>query len=80
MTIGVGSVDVAQASSATTAYYFAFDKTRAVAVERGARSPRTTRWCATRFAGPIERVRLDLAPDVRPGPGVRRRVLMLIND
>jgi arylsulfatase A-like enzyme len=65
---------------ATTAYYFAFDETCNVGVDRG--SPVTDDYAPVhnRYTGTIHSVRFDLAPQIELGPEVRRRIRMLIND
>jgi arylsulfatase len=65
---------------ATTAYYFAFDETCNVGVDRGA--PVTDDYPPVRnaFTGRIRGVRFELDAEVELGPEVRRRVTSLIND
>jgi arylsulfatase A-like enzyme len=65
---------------ATTAYYFAFDETCNVGVDRGA--PVTDDYPAVHnaFTGTIHRVRFDLDTQVELGPEVRRRMTTLVND
>jgi arylsulfatase len=72
----VGSGDI----PATTAYYFAFDETCNVGVDRG--SPVTDDYAPVHnaFTGRIQRVRYDLDPEVELGPEVRRRMTTLVND
>jgi arylsulfatase len=72
--IGSGEIPV------TTAYYFAFDETCNVGVDRG--SPVTDEYAPVHnaYTGRIHSVRFDLAPQIELGPEVRRRITALIND
>jgi arylsulfatase A-like enzyme len=72
----VGSGDLA----ATTAYYFAFDETCNVGVDRG--SPVTDDYPAVdnAFTGTIHGVRFDLGPEVELTPEARARLTTLVND
>jgi arylsulfatase len=65
---------------ATTAYYFAFDETCNVGVDRG--SPVTDDYPSLHnaFQGEVRGVRFDLGPEKEPGPEVRRRMTCLSND
>ncbi|MEP7089026.1 MAG: arylsulfatase [Nocardioidaceae bacterium] len=74
--VAVGSGSLA----ATTAYYFAFDETLNVGVDRG--SPVTDDYPPLHngFQGTIHSVRFDLDPEVELGPEVRRRVTTLLHD
>jgi arylsulfatase A-like enzyme len=65
---------------ATTAYYFAFDETCNVGVDRG--SPVSDDYAPVhnRYTGTIHSVRFDLAPQIELGPEVRRRITALVND
>ena len=65
---------------ATTAFYFAFDETCNVGVDRG--SPVTDDYPAVHnaFDGTIASVRFDLSHEVELGPEVRRRMTTLVND
>lgn len=74
--VAVGSGSLA----ATTAYYFAFDETLNVGVDRG--SPVTDDYPPLHngFHGTIHSVRFDLDPEVELGPEVRRRVTTLLHD
>jgi arylsulfatase A-like enzyme len=72
--VGVGDIP------ATTAYYFAFDETCNVGVDRG--TPVTDEYPAVhnRFEGAVLGVRFDLGPVAEPGPEARRRMTTLVND
>jgi arylsulfatase len=72
----VGSGELA----ATTAYYFAFDETCNVGVDRG--TPVTDDYPAVRnrFTGTVHGVRFDLGPDMELGPEARRTMAMLVAD
>jgi hypothetical protein len=72
--VGAGVIE------ATTAYYFSFDETCNVGVDRG--TPVTEDYPPVRnhFGGTIHGVRFDLGPAVDPGPEVRRRMTTLLND
>ena len=65
---------------ATTAYYFAFDETTNVGVDRG--SPVTDAYAPVHnaFTGTVHGVRFDLDPEVELGAEVRRRMITLSND
>jgi len=81
VTLSVDRENVASGElPATTAYYFAFDETTNVGVDRG--SPVTNDYAPVRnaYTGTIHGVRFDLDPEVELGPEVRRRMTTLIND
>ena len=75
-----GAAVAGGALAATTAYYFAFDETCNVGVDRG--TPVTDDYPAVHnaFTGTIHGVRFDLHPQVAPAPEVRRRMTTLIKD
>jgi arylsulfatase len=66
--------------AATTAYYFAFDETCNVGVDRG--TPVTDDYPAgsNSFTGTVHGVRFDLGPELELGPDVRRAMATLIAD
>jgi hypothetical protein len=66
--------------AATTAYYFAFDETCNVGVDRG--SPVTDDYPAlhNRFTGTIHGVRFDLGPQTHLSPEQRRRISTQVAD
>src|SRR4051795_7789692 len=66
--------------AATTAYYFAFDETCNVGVDRGTPVPDDYPPVHNGFEGAIHGVRFDLGPLSEPGPEVRRRMTTLVND
>ena len=70
----------ARGIAATTAYYFAFDETFNVGIDRG--SPVVDDYPAVHnaFDGTIASVRFDLSHEVELGPEVRRRMTTLVND
>jgi arylsulfatase A-like enzyme len=81
VTLSVDGADVAAGDlPATTAYYFAFDETLNVGMDRG--SPVTDDYPPVRnaFTGTLHGVRFDLDPAVEVGPEVRRRMTTLVND
>jgi arylsulfatase len=81
VTLSVDGVDVAAGDlPATTAYYFAFDETLNVGMDRG--SPVTDDYPPVRnaFTGTLHGVRFDLDRAVEVGPEVRRRMTTLVND
>jgi arylsulfatase A-like enzyme len=81
VTLSVDGVEVgAGRLPATTAYYFSFDETCNVGVDRG--SPVTDDYPPVRnaFESRLHWVRFDLAPEVELGPEVRRRMSTLVND
>ncbi|MGA8211676.1 MAG: arylsulfatase [Nocardioidaceae bacterium] len=81
VTLLVDDAEVATGSvPATTAYYFAFDETLNVGVDRG--SPVVDDYPAVRnaFTGTIHRVRFDLAPEAELSPEIHRRMTTLSND
>ena len=81
VTLAVDGRDVGSGEiPATTAYYFAFDETCNVGVDRGSPVTDDYRPVHNRYSGTIHSVRFDLAPQIELGPEVRRRIRMLIND
>jgi arylsulfatase len=65
---------------ATTAFYFAFDETFNVGVDRGTPVSDDYRPVHNRFSGVIRQVRFDLAPEDPLEVDVRRRVTTLASD
>ena len=81
VTLSVDGTEVAAGEiPATTAYYFAFDETCNVGVDRG--SPVTDDYAPVRnaFGGRIHSVRFDLDPEVGLPDDVRRRMATLAHD
>ena len=66
--------------AATTAYYFSFDETFNVGVDRGTPVTDDYRPVRNAFTGTIRRVRVDLAPQAPLGAAARQRVTTLTHD
>ena len=81
VTLSVDGTEVAAGEiPATTAYYFAFDETCNVGVDRG--TPVTDDYAPVHnaFGGRIHSVRFDLDPEVGLPDDVRRRMATLAHD
>ena len=72
--VGAGGLE------ATTAFYFSFDETFNIGVDRGTPVTDDYRPVHNRYPGTIRRVRLDLAPEHPLEVDVRRRVTALAAD